>query len=123
MPVPSSPRLRVLVVDEPRLDPRRLVVGSDLVIGMNSMLLEEAAFMRVPVLSYQPGLTTDDMLWANRHGLSRAVYRRDELRAALEDELFDEVTRRERQRRLCEGAAPRGGTERVLAVLAGMGKE
>jgi len=112
--------LRVAVVDDPQLDPRRLVVGSDLVIGMNSMLLEEAAFLQVPVVSVQPGLRTPDTLMANRSGLSRAVYRREALPAALEAELFDEVTRRERQRRLRAAARPRGATSRVLALLADM---
>ena len=120
MPVPTCSALRIVVVDEPHLDARRLAVGSDLVIGMNSMLLEEAAFMRVPVVSYQPGLRTEDTLVANQYGMSRPVYRREALEAALEAELFDDTTRRERQRRLRDTAPPRGGTARVLALLAEM---
>ncbi|GLR12921.1 hypothetical protein GCM10007907_17110 [Chitinimonas prasina] len=55
---------------------RDWVLAADGVLGMNSMLLQEACLLGKSVMSYQPGLIGPDVLPANRHGWSTAVTRR-----------------------------------------------
>lgn len=66
-------------------DSHQWALAADGVLGMGSMLLLEACLLGRPVFSYQPGLAGEDALPSNRLGWSRAVYRRDELAAALAD--------------------------------------
>ncbi|QNM98497.1 hypothetical protein [Chitinimonas koreensis] len=66
-------------------DSHEWALAADGVLGMGSMLLLEACLLGRPVLSYQPGLPGEDALPSNRLGWSRAVYRRDQLAAALSD--------------------------------------
>lgn len=49
------------------------VEAVDVVVGMTSMLLLEAALMGKPTISFQPGLTGKDFFVGNRVGLTRAV--------------------------------------------------
>ena len=124
LPVPSSPRLQVgRLDDESGLEPREMVAGSDLVIGMSSILLVEACLVGSPVLSYQPDLRIADPLPSNRLGWSRAVYDVRDLDQAIEAELFDPGARHARACVLGRLAPPRGATERVLDLLLAGGKE
>lgn len=66
-----------------------VLLGSELVFGMNSAALVEACYLGLPVLSYQPGLRPPDPVPTNRAGLSRAVFTVGELSGALADMLFD----------------------------------
>jgi hypothetical protein len=54
--------------------------GSDLVIGMRSMALLEAALLGCRVASYQPGLIGDNNCAAVRFGLAQEICTPDELR-------------------------------------------
>jgi hypothetical protein len=112
---PSRVRLRVMAHHE--MDARHLVAASDLVIGMNSMLLMEASLLHVPVVSYQPDLRISDPLPSNALGWSRAVTARTELAEALDGELFDPGVRAERRRRLSTVVRPGGATDRVTTLL------
>lgn len=78
-------------------NPRRVVQNSDFVIGMNSILLMEACIMEKPVISYQPNLRIPDPLPSNKYRWSKAIYQRQHLAAALENELFDVKTREMRK--------------------------
>ena len=99
-----------------RLD---LVVGADLIVGMNSMLLMEACVLGRPVVSYQPNLRTPDPLPTNRRGWSRAVYEPEQLEWALEEELFDAKAIAARGAILSRVRAAEGAVERMIDVVLG----
>jgi hypothetical protein len=110
-------RLRVRVMAQHEMDVRHLVTASDLVVGMNSILLMEACLLHVPVVSYQPDLRISDPLPSNALGWSRAVTARVDLAEALDGELFDPAVRMERRRRLATVVRPGGATGRVTSLL------
>ena len=109
---------RVLVTGEG--DARDWIRESDLVAGMNSILLVEACYLGVPVISLQPDLRGKDMLPTNQAGLSRAVYRGEEIRPAIEEVLFNTEVRESMISRMA--GMPRGGqsTRRVAALVYSM---
>jgi hypothetical protein len=113
--VPSCLTLRI--IDDAACDPRTLVVGSDLVVGMNSIVLLDACLLRKAVVSYQPNLRGPDVLPSNRHGWSRAVYAPAPLDDVIDSELFDPATAESRARRLSQIAVSVGATDRVIDAL------
>jgi hypothetical protein len=89
---------RVLVSD--RADGRAVVLASQVVIGMTSMLLMEACLLRCTVLSLQPNLCAADTLPSNRRGWSAAVYKEEDIEPVVERYLFDKDARDQLQHRL-----------------------
>ncbi len=51
-----------------------LVFASDIIIGMESILLVESALLGVPTISLQPGLNSEDNLFCNKVGLTIPAY-------------------------------------------------
>jgi hypothetical protein len=90
--VPEAGAIRVIASAEG--DARELVLASDLVIGMTTVLLVEACYLGRPAVSLQPGLRLPDTLPTNRSGLTRAVYRAENVQPVVEEMLFDEPARR-----------------------------
>jgi hypothetical protein len=86
--------LRTVIWRKP--DRLQAALTVDLVLGMSSVLLYEAACMGCAVVSVQPGLCTDDPLPSNRSGASLAVHKASGLGNALEKALFDEDWRKQR---------------------------
>lgn len=78
--VPSNMQV-VLVRDAP---PEWVIAASDLVIGMSSMLLLEAALVKKPYLSVQIGLKDEDPFVLSRMNISKTILFSRELIAALE---------------------------------------
>ena len=117
LPLSSSPRLRLAVMDGPFASPLPLVAGCDLVTGMHSLLLLEACLLGRPVVSYQPGLKIADPLRSNEWGWSRAVTQPEALERALEEELFDAEARQRRQHVLDAIHLPGGAAERVAELV------
>jgi len=74
---------------------RNQVMAADLVVGMNTELLVEACYLGCISLSLQPDLRHPDKLPTNRVGVSRAVYRYEDIQPALHELLFDEDVRQE----------------------------
>ena len=70
-------------------------MAADLVVGMNTELLVEACYLGCITLSLQPGLRYPDRLPTNRLGVSRAVYRQEEIRPALQELLLNPKSRAE----------------------------
>jgi len=116
LPAYHTPRLSLKTAAD-EMEPWEMALGSDLVIGMNSMLLMEACLLGKAVVSYQPGLRITDPLPCNRQGWSRAVYRRSDLEGALDAELFDAQTRAMRREILAGVAFSGGATERLVELL------
>lgn len=63
------------------------IVAADVVVGMTSMFLLEAAFAKKPTISFQPHLAGLDGFIGNRLGLTRSVYDASGLRAAIQKAL------------------------------------
>lgn len=102
-------------------DPLELVGACDLVTGMFSILLVEAALCGVPVLSIQPGLRREDMLVTNRTGATLALRQAEQLPAMLRRMACDapfRAHRLERQRRFPVIADSRARWTRLLHTLA-----
>jgi len=79
---------------ETKLSSEDLIKKSKLVLGMNSVVLFEAAMIGKPVVSYQPGLNRPDPLISNRVGLSRAVYQKRNLYSTLEKMLLTKAKKK-----------------------------
>lgn len=107
---------RIRLVLDRDVDAYELVMASDLLVGMNSILLLEASYLGAIALSLQPGLVKADCLPSNGVGPIKAVYRRDEAEATIESWLFDEE-RRDRQRAELAGIAVDGLASRRVAEL------
>ncbi|HEY9759826.1 MAG TPA: hypothetical protein V6C97_32000 [Oculatellaceae cyanobacterium] len=66
-------------------DPLELLTISDLVVGMSSMLLQEAAIMERPTLSILPKSSERQWLPVTANGITPVVFTREELRQFLTD--------------------------------------
>lgn len=98
-------------------DGREVVMAADLVVGMNTVLLQEACLMRCIVLSVQPNLSGQDVLPSNRTGWSRAVYNPDNIEPTLEQMLFDANARAAILARLATIVPQRDATRKVVEVI------
>lgn len=101
-----------LAQDEPALE---CIVAADLVVGMTSMMLLEAAFAGKPAISYQPGAVGTDQFVGNKWGITQAVYSREMLRAALAER---RVPPRERLQALADGHAAERVAQNLLRVIS-----
>ena len=99
---------------------RSLARASDLIVGLNSVLLVECCLMGLPVLSLQPGLRGTDCLPTNRMGVSRAVYSHTEIFPAVEDLLENPASRDGLTERCLGWKLPRDATERVANLAMQM---
>lgn len=77
-----------------RADPYEMMRASDLVVGMDTILLVEGGLLGLPTLSLQPGRVGKDSLITNRLGLGRCCYDPERLPEMLESLIFDEDERR-----------------------------
>lgn len=75
------PGLKIDVVKD--IDPHDLLMASDLVCGMSSMLLLEALIMDKPAMSVQIGLSRENPLILESRGIMKSIQCRAELPAAL----------------------------------------
>jgi hypothetical protein len=82
VPLPAYRRLHVVELPS-SLDKMACLLAADLVVGMNSVMLIEAALLGRQVLSLQPGLATPDALWTNETGATTPVYDRESIDAAV----------------------------------------
>jgi len=96
---------------------RAMLVASDLVAGMNTVLLVDACYLGCVTLALQPGLQTPDTLPVSRSGLCATVYDEQELPRVLASVLLDENVREAMRRRLQACTPPGGAAERVLSEL------
>lgn len=117
LPASSDPLLALALASDDRIGPHDLAAASDLVVGMNTILLVEACILGIPALSFQPGLRIVDPLPTNRHGWTAAVRDKAGLAPTLDAELFDPVARARRAATLQAIAPPGGAAERVADVL------
>lgn len=111
----TDPPLRLAV--DSRGKGREVVLAADLVTGMTTMLLAEACLLGCVVLSVQPGLRFADALPTNRWGVSRGVYREEEIETALATLLFDETARAQAVARTAKIRVEPGAAKRIVQLL------
>jgi hypothetical protein len=99
---------------------RDVVLAADLVTGMTTMLLVEACLLGCVVLSLQPGLRLADVLPTNRWGVSRGVYRKEEIEPTLANLLFDERSRAEAVAETAKVRIEPGAATRIVNLLDAM---
>lgn len=107
--------LRVLVSDiETR---NEVALASDLIIGMNTILLLETCLMGAIVVSIQPNLRAEDPL---PKGYIRSVYVAGDIEPVMEQMLFDETARAAFRFQSTDVSSPAGATLRVLKLIESM---
>jgi hypothetical protein len=72
------------------------------------------------VISLQPGLRFPDVLPTNGRGLSRAVYREEDIEAVMEASLFDEAVRQDALKRTSDMGLDSGAAARIVRLLDSM---
>lgn len=110
----------IRIINNADSDSREMVLASDLVAGMTTMLLVEACFLGVPVVSLQPGSRTTDPLPTNRTGLSRRVDSITEFEPVMEDLLFDEKVRQNTIAKLAQAVPPGNAAQYVARLIGSM---
>jgi hypothetical protein len=101
---------------------RDLIISADLVVGMTTALLVEACYLGCVTVSLQPDLRQPDVLPTNRLGLSRGVYRYDEIEPVLEQMLLDNDTRAACKVRLADFQPDPHATDRAVALVHQMAR-
>lgn len=94
-------------------DPYSLMLSSDLVVGMDSILLIEGGLMGCPTLSLQPSRKGPDTLVTNRLGFGQYCYETDEVERKIEALLFDQIAREAAVRAMQRFSIKLGATERI----------
>jgi hypothetical protein len=97
-----------------------VAMASDLVVGMNSILLVEACYLGCPTLSLQPGLRRPDSLPTNRMGISKAVYNAADIDSEVAALLLDEARRRTLLEQTADFQVDVGAAERVVELIYGL---
>jgi len=103
-----------------KISAHELVMASDVVVGMNSVLLVEACYLGCPVLSIQPNLVPRDALPTNRAGYSLPAYSRGELRTMLEQMLLSDKFLSSHNDKLAELELPAGAAQQVVNLIHNM---
>ena len=96
------------------ISPHLIVRAADLVIGMDTMLLLEAALMGSICLSYQPNLRHPDTSGLSRYGLGESCYQPDQLQETISSLLFDERRRRAARQKVNQVNIGQGATQRIF---------
>lgn len=97
-------------------DPLELICASDLVVGMTSMLLLEAAIAGVPTLSIVPNIEEAQWLPTVEAGATPCATTRDQIAAALQD-WSQSAGAKEGQTRAAEQWFEPGALERIAAFV------
>lgn len=106
---------------EKKLTAEDLIKKSKLVVGMNSMVLFQAAMMGKSVLSYQPNLRKPDPLISNRLGLSMAVYKKKNLYPTLKRLLSGKLPKR--NQKIIEKYTQNKSTQKVIDSIESIVKK
>jgi len=93
----------------------------EIIIGMSTVVLFEAALAGKKVLSYQPGLKGEDPLLSNRLGLSVPVYKKSELKEALVKLILDKSIKS--SPKIVEKYTKNNSTKKVIDFMIGVLKK
>jgi len=98
--------------------PRTLMLAADVVVGMTSLFLVEAALLGTPAVSVQPNLVGEDRFIGNRLGVTHAAGSRESCRSRLL-ELFSNHDRERTAATARRALGVDGGAaERVAKLLS-----
>ncbi len=114
----SGNGVRTLVATEG--ESRELALAADLVTGMTTVLLVDAAYLGCPTVSIQLGTRVPDPLPTNRLGLSEAAYQDSDLLPMLSSLLLNEEARRPDRTRMAMLNCHDGATRRVASLTCEM---
>ena len=117
--VEATPEVSVVAAHDE--DPLAWALAADLVVGMNSALLLQAAMLGARVVSVQPGLVGVDRLPSNRLGLSECVFVAGDVSAALYRALAVPERRRATRALIRLRHAAAGSAVRLLDVIVSLG--
>ncbi len=98
-------------------NPRDIVMASDLVIGMNTVLLVEACYLGCIVVSMQPGLRLKDSLPTNNKGYSIPVYSNEKINDTLMMTLMNPDVRSEIKKKLAYFKQDGHATNRIVDTI------
>jgi hypothetical protein len=98
-------------------DPRDVVMASDLVIGMNTILLVEACYLGCMVVSVQPCLRGKDILLTNYNGFSVPVYSKENIVDTLRMIILDSEVRSTMKKKLEHLKQDGQATSRVVNTI------
>jgi hypothetical protein len=117
----NSDSIRISVSAEG--DPRDIVMGADLIIGMNTMLLVESCYLGSIVVSVQPGLRFKDFIPTNLMGYSIPVYSREKILETLEMALMNIQFRAEMKKKVEKLIHEGNATTKVVNTIYQMIKQ
>jgi len=110
----------IQVVVDDRQESRAATMSADLVTGMNSVLLVEAAYLGKTVLSLQPGLRIADTVPTNATGLSRIVSRAEDIQGEVAGALTASGSTNEACQRSTRALPDQHATRRVTDLAYSM---
>lgn len=108
---------RQIVSDFNTLSSKDLMLCSDCVIGMNSILLIESCYMKKIAISFQPGLLLDDPLPTNKLGYTIPVYDEKDLQDVLFRYIFDQSKKEEHINKLNKLFGPNSSAKNVEILI------
>ena len=106
------------IKEEKELSNKNLIKKAEIIAGINSVVLFEAAMKGKKVLSYQPGLKGEDLLISNRLGLSAPVYEKKYLYQAFKKMFLQKPPKS--NPRLIKKYAENKSTQKVIDFVAGI---
>lgn len=106
---------KLKISKEKKLCNKELIKKSDIITGINSVVLFEAAMMGKKVLSYQPELKGEDLLISNRFGLSTPVYKKEKLYSALEKMIYQKIENK--NLKLIKKYTQNNSTQKVISFI------
>jgi len=107
--------IRVIVSNEG--NPRDIMMASNLVIGMNTVLLVEACYLGCIVVSMQPGLRFKDSLPTNNKGYSIPVYSKEKLIDTLRMTLMNPDIQSKMKKKMEHFKQDGHATDRVVNII------
>lgn len=107
----EEPASSVRVLIDREVSPTLLSKAANLVCGMSSMVLVEAAILGLPVMSIQIGLSREDPFILSKRGITRSILSRDLLQERLEDFFAG------RRMETVTFEMPEGATERIICLM------
>ena len=111
----TSNTIRIIISDND--NPREIVMASDLVIGMTTVLLVEACYLGCIVVSIQPGLRVKDDLPTNKNGYSIPIYSEDKIFNTVKGILMDPDIRSEIKKKVEHYNHDGQATKRIVDTI------
>lgn len=108
----KSDYFRIIVSSEQ--EARDMVMASDIVLGINTILLFESCYLGQVTVSVQPGQENSDVLPTNGMGLSIPIYHEEDMERVLEKLLKEKDLNSFNRKR--ELKFPRNATRRIVAL-------